>query len=115
NALKEIGGEIITSEKYEINKGEGVGKVEAPRGELIYYLMSNGEPIPYCVRIRTPSYRNNAVVPFILKGYKISDAPIIYGSVDPCMSCTDRVQIVNVKTGEKKNVTLNDLVKGVNK
>ncbi|MEM3406688.1 MAG: NADH-quinone oxidoreductase subunit C [Nitrososphaerota archaeon] len=115
NALKEIEGEIITSEKYEINKGEGVGKVEAPRGELVYYLMSNGEPIPYCVRIRTPSYRNNAVVPFILKGYKISDAPIIYGSVDPCMSCTDRVQIIDVKTGEKKNVTLNDLVKGVNK
>lgn len=112
NALKKINGEIITSEKYELKKGEGIGKVEAPRGELIYYLMSNSEPIPYAVRIRTPSYRNNAIVPFILKGYRISDAPIIYGSVDPCMSCTDRVQIINIKNNEKKIVALNDLIRG---
>jgi len=86
---------------------EALGKAEAPRGELMYYLVSDGTNIPHSVRIRTPSFRNNALVPRLLRGHTIADAPIIVGSIDPCYSCTDRVvTIVDSRTGRTTPIPL---------
>ncbi|WP_455369083.1 hydrogenase large subunit [[Eubacterium] cellulosolvens] len=74
---------------------ESHGKAEAPRGELFYYIVSDGTNIPHSVRIRTPSFRNNSLLPNLLKGHTLADAPIIIGSIDPCYSCTDRIALVN--------------------
>jgi len=47
----------------------------------------------------------------MLKGYTVADAPLIVASIDPCYSCTERVIIVNVKSGEKRVLTQSELVK----
>ncbi|MEM2227190.1 MAG: NADH-quinone oxidoreductase subunit C [Candidatus Bathyarchaeia archaeon] len=110
-ALKRVKGPIV--EKLgKPPEGESIGKNEAPRGELFYYVVSNGLNTPYSIRVRTPSYRNNSALPFMLKGYSLADAPIIIGSIDPCMSCTDRiVKVIDVKRSEEKQFTLKELAR----
>ncbi|MBS7655626.1 NADH-quinone oxidoreductase subunit C [Candidatus Bathyarchaeota archaeon] len=110
-ALKKVKGPIV--EKLgKPPEGESIGKNEAPRGELFYYVVSNGSNTPYSIRVRTPSYRNNSALPFMLKGYTLADAPIIIGSIDPCMSCTDRiVKVINEERSEEKQFTLKELAR----
>jgi Ni,Fe-hydrogenase III large subunit/Ni,Fe-hydrogenase III component G len=111
DALKRIKGSIVEKPKKAF-EGESIGKNEAPRGELFYYIVSNGTNKPYSVRIRTPSYRNNSALPFILKGHSLADAPIIIGSIDPCMACTDRmIKVIDVKKDKIEYFLLKDLVK----
>jgi membrane-bound hydrogenase subunit alpha len=75
--------------------GEGVGRHEAPRGEVIHYVKLTGEDAPYTWKVRAPTYNN--ILPWIpmLKDEQIADIPIVAASTDPCMSCTNRVAIVN--------------------
>jgi len=110
-ALKRVKGPIV--EKLgKPPEGESIGKNEAPRGELFYYVVSNGSNTPYSIRVRTPSYRNNSALPFMVKGYTLADAPIIIGSVDPCMSCTDRIaKVIDEKKGDEKRFTLKELAR----
>jgi len=74
--------------------GEGVGRHEAPRGEVIHYVKMDGNDAPFTWKIRAPTYNN--ILPWIpmLKGEQIADIPIVAASTDPCMSCTNRVGIV---------------------
>lgn len=74
----------------DIPVGEAIAKSEAPRGELIYYARSNGTPIPERLKWRVPTYQNWEALNVMLPGYKIADIPVIIGSVDPCISCTER-------------------------
>jgi NADH-quinone oxidoreductase subunit D len=70
--------------------GEAVNRVEAPRGELFYYVKSNGTAYPERVKVRTPTFAN---IPAFLKtaiGGNIADVPANFVSLDPCFSCTDR-------------------------
>ncbi|MGD0071737.1 MAG: NADH-quinone oxidoreductase subunit C [Candidatus Bathyarchaeia archaeon] len=70
--------------------GEAVNRVEAPRGELFYYVKSNGTAFPDRVKVRTPTFAN---IPAFLKtaiGENIADIPPNFVSLDPCFSCTDR-------------------------
>jgi Ni,Fe-hydrogenase III large subunit/Ni,Fe-hydrogenase III component G len=70
--------------------GEAVNRVEAPRGELFYYVKSNGTAYPERVKVRTPTFAN---IPSFLKtaiGESIADIPPNFVSLDPCFSCTDR-------------------------
>ena len=70
--------------------GEAVGRLEAPRGELFYYIKSNGTANPDRVKVRTPTFAN---LPSFLKtaiGESIADVPPNFVSLDPCFSCTDR-------------------------
>jgi len=114
-ALKRIKG-LVREKPKKTPKGESIGKNEAPRGELFYYIVSDGSNIPYSVRIRTPSYRNNSVLPLILKGYSLADAPIIIGSIDPCMSCTDRmVEVIDIKKEKVRYFSFKELTKKLRK
>lgn len=73
-----------------IQAGEAVNHVEAPRGELLHYLKSNGTAYPERVKVRTPTFAN---IPAFLKtaiGGNIADVPANFVSLDPCFSCTDR-------------------------
>jgi len=82
--------------------GEGVGRDEAPRGEVIHYVKFDGEnEHPYTWKVRASTYAN--ILPWIpmLKGEQIADIPIVAASTDPCMSCTNRVGVVNNKTNQK--------------
>ena len=76
--------------------GEGIGRHEAPRGEVIHYVKFDGEhENPYTWKVRASTYNN--ILPWIpmLKGEQIADIPIVAASTDPCMSCTNRVAIVD--------------------
>jgi Ni,Fe-hydrogenase III large subunit len=70
--------------------GEAVSRVEAPRGELFYYVKSNGTAYPERVKIRTPTFTNIQSFPKIAEGGNIADVPVSFVSLDPCFSCTDR-------------------------
>jgi formate hydrogenlyase subunit 5 len=70
--------------------GEAIGRVEAPRGELFYYVKSNGTAYPERVKVRTPTFSNILSFVHIAEGGNIADVPASFVSLDPCFSCTDR-------------------------
>ncbi len=87
-------------------EGEGVGRAEAPRGEDIHYvrLQANREPF-LSWKIRAPTYNN--VLPWIpmLLGQQIADVPIVAASTDPCMSCLNRVTVVDTDKKKEFQIT----------
>ncbi len=89
-------------------EGEALSRGEAPRGELLYYVVSKGGDKPYRVKIRTPSLNNIVNSAFSYIGYSIADAPVIFASYDPCISCMERA-IVVYSDGSRKLVSLRDL------
>lgn len=88
-------------------EGEGVGRHEAPRGEVIHYVKLDGNEAPFTWKVRAPTYNN--ILPWIpmLIGEQIADIPIVAASTDPCMSCTNRVGII--KDGNKYELTKEEL------
>jgi len=85
-----------------VEKGkESTSRIEAPRGELIYYIKSNGLT-PERVKARTPTFANFSCVGKILEGTQVADAPITIASLDPCIACCDRMTVVDVNTGQSR-------------
>jgi Ni,Fe-hydrogenase III large subunit/NADH:ubiquinone oxidoreductase subunit C len=70
--------------------GEAVNRVEAPRGELLIYLKSNGTAMPERVKVRTPTFANLPAFLETAIGENLADVPPNFVSLDPCFSCTDR-------------------------
>lgn len=70
--------------------GEVYSRVEAPRGELFYFLVSNGSDKPERVKVRTPSLCNWGTITAVAVGHKLADMPMILAGIDPCFSCNDR-------------------------
>jgi NADH-quinone oxidoreductase subunit D len=71
-------------------KGEIYSKAENPKGELGFYIVSNGKDIPERVRGRSPSFVNLSVIPEISKGYMFADLIMILGSIDIVLGEIDR-------------------------
>jgi NADH-quinone oxidoreductase subunit D len=86
-------GEIRTkfSPMSKVAEGESAYVVEAQRGELIHYTISNGSNMPYRHKIRAPTMSNLLSLVERLKGGYIADIPIVLAGIDPCFSCTDRM------------------------
>jgi len=76
-----------------------VSSVEAPRGEVHHYTMTGPDNRPYRWRVRAPTYNNLQVIPSMLRGQRIADAPISVGSLDPCFSCTERMAVIDKDSG----------------
>ncbi len=70
--------------------GEVYHAVEAPKGELGFYIYSHGEGNPWRLKIRSPSFVNLQSLPVMLKGVMISDVVAIIGSLDPVMGEADK-------------------------
>jgi NADH-quinone oxidoreductase subunit D len=70
--------------------GEAYGRVEAPKGELGFYVISDGSPNPYRYRIRAPSFINLTILEDMCLGHIVADAVIILGSVDIVLGEVDR-------------------------
>ncbi len=79
-----------------------IAGVEAPRGEVVHYIITGEENRPERWRVRAPTYPNLQGVPLMLLNNELADAPIIIGSIDPCFSCTERVQVVDIRSGGVK-------------
>ena len=93
----------------------GVSSVEAPRGEVHHYAMTGPDNRPYRWRVRAPSYNNLQVIPSMLRGQKIADAPISVGSLDPCFSCTERMAVIDKDSGVTKIYKQEELLEKFNK
>jgi NADH-quinone oxidoreductase subunit D len=70
--------------------GDIYSAVENPKGELGFYLVSNGEGRPWKCKIRSPSFVNLQSIPHLIKGRMISDIVAIVGSLDPVMGEADK-------------------------
>ncbi|MFQ5867623.1 MAG: NADH-quinone oxidoreductase subunit C [bacterium] len=110
-ALKEMPEGEIMADVKEIPAGrEAVSSVEAPRGEAHHYILTGTGNRPYRWKVRAPTYANLQTLSTIIKDEQIADVPIALGSLDPCFSCTERVQVVNRET-DKKILNGQDLIK----
>jgi NADH-quinone oxidoreductase subunit D len=70
--------------------GEAYGRIEAPKGELGFYLISDGSPNPYRYRVRPPSFINLTILEDMCLGHLVGDVVIILGSVDIVLGEVDR-------------------------
>jgi NADH-quinone oxidoreductase subunit D len=71
-------------------KGEAYGHIEAPKGELGFYLVSDGSIAPYRFHVRAPTLINLTALRDMVVGWKLADAIIIFGSIDICLGEVDR-------------------------
>jgi membrane-bound hydrogenase subunit alpha len=91
-------------------EGEGVGRAEAPRGEVFHYVrMEAGQSTLATWKVRAPTYVNLMSVPTILKGMQIADVPITFASLDPCMSCTNRIVVTDRAAGRRSVMDYEEL------
>ena len=80
----------IVTEGYRVPAGEAYQCIEAPRGEIGYYVVSDGTSKPYRVHMRTPSFGNLQGLPKMLEGILIADSIAALGSMDFVLGDTDR-------------------------
>ncbi len=80
----------IVTEGYRVPEGEVYQVVESPRGELGYYVVSDGTSKPYRVHVHGPSFGNLQAIPVLGKGAMISDLIASMGSMDFVLGDTDR-------------------------
>lgn len=88
-----------------LKAGEVVSRVEAPRGELFYYIKSNGGEQPERIKVRTPTLCNMATVLATTVGSQLADVPMILVGIDPCFSCNDRAVLVHSEKGDAQTWT----------
>ena len=70
--------------------GETYGHIEAPKGELGFYLVSDNSATPFRFHVRAPSLINLTALREMIVGWKVADAVVIFGSIDVCMGEVDR-------------------------
>jgi NADH-quinone oxidoreductase subunit C/D len=76
--------------QVRVPAGEAYGRVEGPKGELGYYVVSTGKPNPWRYHVRAPSFINLNAYELMCVGNKIADAVAILGSIDIVLGETDR-------------------------
>ena len=94
-ALKGIPGGPVMDPKAKLRNfrpkpGEAYGRIEGPKGELGFYLISDGGPNPYRYRVRPPSLINLTVLEDMCLGNNVADVVLIFGSVDIVLGEVDR-------------------------
>jgi ech hydrogenase subunit E len=93
-----------------IPAGESVVRIEAPRGELFYYIKSNGTDKPERLKVRTPTICNLTSVVKLAVGHQLADVPMILAGIDPCFSCNDRVvQLKDTLSNQSRLMSWEDL------
>jgi membrane-bound hydrogenase subunit alpha len=98
--LKNMPDGPIETRVDEIPPGEGIGRHEAPRGEVFHYIRSDGSNMPVRHKVRAPSFMNLASNVVAARGYSIADAALVLAAIDPCYCCTERTTVY--QNGHKK-------------
>lgn len=101
--------ESILKLMRKIPEGEALSMVEAPRGELLYFVKTNGKEGFWRLKVRTPTIPNVLALKPMLIGCEIADIPVVVASIDPCMACANRITVVDVAKEEAKIVDINAL------
>ena len=70
--------------------GEGYGRIEGPKGELGFFLISDGSGTPYRYHVRAPSFINLTILEDMCLGHTVADVMVILGSIDIVMGEVDR-------------------------
>jgi NADH-quinone oxidoreductase subunit D len=70
--------------------GEAYGRIESPKGELGFYLISDGKANPYRCRIRPPGFINLTLLERLCLGHTIADVIVIFGTIDIVLGEVDR-------------------------
>jgi NADH-quinone oxidoreductase subunit D len=96
-------GPIAVKAPRKIPAGQAFSRYEAPRGEDVHYVKSNGTEKPERVKVRAPTLANVQVVAHMLKDGYLADMPIVIAAIDPCFSCTDRVIAIRNTDNNDKN------------
>ena len=110
-AMQELPEGEIDSDPTNVPPGEGIGRVEAPRGECFHYIRSDGTNRPARHKARAPTFMNLPTYKVTMVGQHIADACIASAAIDPCYCCTERVTVVERRTGRTSTLTHNDLVR----
>jgi Ni,Fe-hydrogenase III large subunit len=84
------GGAVSVPVKGMPPVGECFARLEQPRGEVIYYVRSNGTRNLERFRVRTPTFANVPAMVEAMLGSELADVPTIVLTIDPCISCTER-------------------------
>ena len=95
-------GELTTRMPRRISAGETISRVEAPRGQLFYFIKSNGPDKPERVKVFTPTLCNWGAVINVVVGHQLADVPMILVGIDPCFSCNDRAVRINHAYGNNE-------------
>jgi NADH-quinone oxidoreductase subunit D len=93
----------------KLKPGEVISRVEAPRGELFYYIRSTGGETPDRVKVRTPTLCNMGSVLTQTIGHNLADVPMILVGIDPCFSCNDRAVTIRRAGGDGRAWSWADL------
>jgi NADH:ubiquinone oxidoreductase subunit D len=86
-------GPIMTGKpayQVKVPAGESYGRVEGPKGELGYYVVSQGKPNPYRYHVRAPSFINLTGLRDMCIGQKVADVVVVLGSIDIVLGEVDR-------------------------
>jgi NADH-quinone oxidoreductase subunit C/D len=86
-------GEIMLGKRQHLVKvppGEAFGRVESPKGDLGFFVISDGTPNPYRYHIRPPALINLTALRKMCVGHKIADVVVIFGSIDITLGEVDR-------------------------
>jgi len=84
------GGPTTVRARHRVPPGEVVSRAEAPRGEVIYYIRSDGSDKPARVKIRTPTMPALITIPDQLRDVNTADVPAVLAGIDLCIACVDR-------------------------
>ncbi|MFH1394144.1 MAG: nickel-dependent hydrogenase large subunit [Candidatus Micrarchaeota archaeon] len=105
----EPGEDVPKKPGFFVAEATGVGRSEAPRGENFHFLKVEKNRV-FRLKLRTPTLANVISYSKVLEGEDITDVPVIIGSLDPCISCMERVAVV--KNGKKEVWNSHELFAG---
>lgn len=104
------GGAIIEDPNFRIKpENYALAFDEAPRGENVHWIMQGSAQKVFRWRCRAATYNNWSSLRYQFRGNSVADAALIVCSLDPCFSCTERVSVVDIKSGKSKILTHKDL------
>jgi len=83
-------GDVAARAGRRVPEGEVVSRAEAPRGEVIYYIRSDGTDKPARIKIRTPTLPALSMLREQLRDINVADVPVVLSGVDLCIACADR-------------------------
>lgn len=102
-------GPIRVAAPKKAPEGEILSRYEAPRGELVHFIRTNGTDKVGRIDIRTPTLANWTSVAVALAGKNIADIPVIVAAIDPCLSCTSRITLLDEDGRNTGSVCMGEL------